>query len=98
MGQTKTIGDYRVADIEMLDGDTCLLSMDEFKEGSLTVGIAVEKWIGEGTWHFLDNYFDEEYCFLGAEDSTHLTDKEKEECMEAIEEWISENVTTLKED
>ena len=88
----KNVGSYEVSDISMLDKDTCCLTLTEFEEGGLVVGIVAEKWTDEGSWHFNDNYFDIDGDFVGAEESTHLSEYEKDECKRIIEEWIKGNV------
>ena len=88
MGERIVIGGYAIDGIEMLDDDTCCLYFEEFKDDGLSVGIIVEKWLDEGSWHFMDNYFDENGDFLYSEKTTHLSENEKEECKKFIDEWL----------
>ena len=88
MGDRVVIGGYTIDGIEMLLKDTCCLYFEEFKDGGLVVGIVVEKWLDDGTWHFMDNYFEENGDFLYSEETTHLSEGEKEECKKFIDEWL----------
>ena len=38
----------------------------------------------------MDNYFDNEGMFIDAEETTHLTDEEKEVCKAFIDSWLED--------
>ena len=82
------IGNYVVDGIEMLGNDTCALYLEQFNEGDVVVSPIIEKWIDEDKFVFMDNYFDNEGMFIDAEETTHLTDEEKEECKAFINTWL----------
>ena len=89
MGERVVIGGYTIDGIQMLDdGITCYLYFEEFKEGDKVVDIVVEKWLDDDSWHFTDNYFEENGDVVCSEETTHLSDKEKDECKKFIDEWI----------
>ncbi len=88
MDEKVIIGGYAVSGIEMLDDNTCAMYFEDFTEGLLMIGIVVEKWLDENSWHFMDNYFDKDGSFIDWEETTHLTDEDKEKCKEFINSWI----------
>ena len=90
MGDRIVIGGYVVDGIEMLDNDTCCLYFEDFNEGDMLISIVVEKWLDEDRFVFMDNYFDNEGMFINAEETTHLTDEDKEKCKEFINSWIED--------
>ena len=90
MGEKVIIGGYTIDGIEMLDGGTCCLFFEDFNEGDKIVGIVVEKWLDEDSWHFSDNYFEENGYFINAEETTHLSESEKEECKALINSWLED--------
>ena len=90
MGDRIVIGDYVVDGIEMLDDDTCVLYLEEFNEGDVVVSPIIEKWIVMDKFVFMDNYFDNDGMFINSEETTHLTDEEKEECKEFINSWLED--------
>ena len=90
MGDRIVIGDYVVDGIEMLDDDTCVLYLEEFNEGDVVVSPIIEKWIDMDKFVFMDNYFDNDGMFINSEETTHLTDEEKEECKEFINSWLED--------
>lgn len=90
MGDRIVIGGYVVNGIEMLDDDTCALYLEEFNEGDVVVSPVIEKWLDEDKFVFMDNYFDNDGMFIDAEETTHLSEKEKEECKEFINSWIED--------
>lgn len=81
-------GGYVVDGIDWLDDDTACLYFEEFKEDDCSVMIVVEYWLDEDSWHFRDQFYDEEDNYIDSCDTTHLSDKEKDECMEFILDWI----------
>ena len=88
MGDRIVIGGYVVSGLEMLDDDTCAMYFEGFTEGDVMYGIVVEYWLDEDSWHFSDNIFALNGYFIDSEDSTHLTDEDKEKCKEFINTWI----------
>lgn len=88
MGERIVIGGYTIDGIQMFGKDTCCLYFEEFKDGGQVVGIVVEKWLDDGTWHFTDNYFEENGDAIYSEETTHLSESEKEECKKFIDEWL----------
>ena len=90
MGDRIVIGDYVVDGIEMLGDDTCVLYLEEFNEGDVVVSPIIEKWIDMDKFVFMDNYFDNDGMFINSEETTHLTDEEKEECKEFINSWLED--------
>lgn len=90
MGDRIVIDHYVVDGIEMLDDDTCALYLEDFNEGDVVVSPIIEKWIDEDKFVFIDNYFDNEGMFIDAEETTHLTDEEKEECKAFINSWLED--------
>lgn len=83
------IGDKKVDGVFMLDKDTCVLSF-ETKQAAPDeqVNTIVEYWKDEDTWHFVDEFFDNDGNYTDAEESTRLTDEEKEECKRIINDYI----------
>ena len=90
MGDKIMISGYVVDGIEMLDDNTCCLYFEDFKEGDNIITIVVEKWLDDDSWHFMDNHFEENGYFIDSEDSTHLTDEDKEKCKEFINSWLED--------
>ena len=90
MGEKIVIGGYVVSGIEMLDNTTCVMYFEDFTEGDVMYGIVVEYWLDEDSWHFSDNRFALNGYFIDGEDSTHLTDEDKEKCKEFINSWIED--------
>jgi hypothetical protein len=90
MGDRIVIGNYVVDDIEMLDDDTCVLYLEDFNEDDMVVSLIIEKWIDEDKFVFMDKYFDNEGMFIDEEETTHLTDEEKEECKAFINSWLED--------
>lgn len=90
MGEKVIIGGYVISGIEMLDDSTCIMYFEDFTEGEFMIGIVVEKWLDENSWHFMDNYFDMDGNFIDGEESTHLLDSDKEKCKEFINSWIED--------
>lgn len=90
MGDRNVIGGYVVDGIEMLDNTTCAMYFDNFTEGDVMYGIVVEYCLDEDSWHFSDNRFALNGYFIDSEDSTHLTDEDKEKCKEFINSWIED--------
>ena len=90
MGEKIVIGDYVVDGIEMFGNDTCVLYLEEFNEGDVVVSPIVEKWIDMDKFIFMDNYFDNDGMFINSEETTHLTDEDKEKCKEFINSWIED--------
>lgn len=90
MGDRIVIGDYVVDGIEMLDDDTCVLYLEEFNEGDVVVTPIIEKWFDMDKFVFMDNYFDNDGMFINSEETTHLTDEEKEECKAFINSWLED--------
>lgn len=90
MGDRIVIGDYVVDGIEMLDDNTCCLYFEDFTEGDVIVSPIVEKWIDMDKFIFMDNYFEEYGHFINSEETTHLTDEDKEKCKEFINSWIED--------
>ena len=88
MGDRIVIGDYVVNGIEMLDNDTCILYLKEFNEGDVVVSPIIEKWIDMDKFVFMDNYFENDGMFINSEETTHLSEDEKEECKRFINEWL----------
>ena len=88
MGDRIVIGDYVVNGIEMLDDDTCILYLEEFNEGDVVVSPIIEKWIDMDKFVFMDNYFENDGTFINAEETTHLSEDEKEKCKRFINEWL----------
>ena len=89
MGDRVMIGGYTIDGIEMLDDSTCAMYFEEFQEGDVRITIVVEKWIDDNTFHFMDSYCAENGYFIGSEDdTTHLSEDEKEECKRFINEWL----------
>ena len=90
MGEKVIIGGYTIDGIEMIDDDTCWLYFEDFNEGDVTIGIVVEKWLDEDSWHFVDNYFEPNGDFIDWENSTHLSEEDKEKCKEFINSWLED--------
>lgn len=90
MGDRIVIGDYVIDGIEMLDDVTCVLYLEHFYEDDMVVSPIIEKWIDEDKFVFMDNYFDDDGSFIDSEKTTHLTDKEKEECKAFINSWLED--------
>ena len=91
MGDKIMIGGYFVDGIEMLDDNTCAMYFEDFTEGDVMYGIVVEYWLDEDSWHFSDNRFALNGYFIDSEDdSTHLTDEDKEKCKEFIKSWLED--------
>lgn len=90
MSEKIVIGGYTIDGIEMLDDVTCCLYFEAFKEGDNMTSIVVEKWLDDDSWHFMDNHFEEYGYFIDAEESTHLSEEEKEECKNFINSWIED--------
>ena len=90
MNEKVVIGGYTIDGIEMLDNDTCCLYFEDFNEGDVTIAIVVEKWLDEDSWHFMDNYFESDGGFINAENSTHLSEEDKEKCKEFINSWLED--------
>ena len=90
MGDRNMIGDYCVEGIEMLDDDTCVLYLEDFNEDGMVVSPIIEKWIDEDNFVFMDNYFDNDGNFIDSENTTHLTDEEKEVCKRFIDSWLED--------
>ena len=90
MGDRIVIGGYVVSGLEMLDDDTCAMYFEDFTEGDVMYGIVVEYWLDEDSWHFSDNIFALNGYFIESEDSTHLTDEDKEKCKEFINSWLED--------
>ena len=90
MGEKLIIGGYAVSGIEMLDDNTCAMYFEDFTEGDVMYGIVVEKWLDDNSWHFSDNRFALNGYFIDSDDSTHLTDEDKEKCKEFINSWIED--------
>lgn len=90
MGDRIVIGDYVVDGIEMLDDDTCCLYFEDFTEGDVIVSPIVEKWIDMDKFIFMDNYFEAYGHFINSEETTHLTDEDKEKCKEFINSWLED--------
>lgn len=90
MGEKVIIGGYVVSDIEMLDKSTCIMYFEIFTEGDVMIGIVVEKWLDDDSWHFNDSYFELNGDFIDSENSTHLLDADKEKCKEFINSWIED--------
>ena len=44
----------------------------------------------ENSWHFSDNRFALNGFYIDSEDSTHLTNEDKEKCKEFINSWIED--------
>ena len=84
------IGGYVVSGIEMLDDNTCDMYFEDFTEGDVMIGIVVEKWLDDNSWHFTDNYFALNGYFIDGDESTHLLDADKEKCKEFINSWIED--------
>lgn len=85
------IGGYFVDNIEMYDDATCCLYFENFEEGDKLITIIVEKWLDDDSWHFVDNYYALNGYFIDSEDTTHLTEDDKEECKKFINEWLKES-------
>lgn len=90
MGDRIVIGGYVVDGIEMLDDDTCCLYFEDFTEGDVIVSPIVEKWIDMDKFIFMDNYFEAYGHFINSEETTHLTDEDKEKCKEFINSWLED--------
>lgn len=90
MGDRIVIGGYVVDSIEMLDNTICAMYFENFTEGDVMYGIVVEYWLDKNSWHFSDNKFALNGYFIDDGDSTHLTDEEKEECKEFINNWLED--------
>ena len=90
MKEKIVIGGYVVDGIVMLDDNTCAMYFEDFTEGDVMYGIVVEYWLDEDSWHFLDNRFELNGNFIDSEDSTHLTDEDKQKCKEFIESWLED--------
>lgn len=90
MTEKVTIGDYTVDGIEMLDDDTCCLFFEEVEEGNVLVSVVVEYWLDDNTWHFMDNYYEDDGNFINAEETTHLSADDKEECMTFMKSWLED--------
>ena len=90
MGDRIVIGDYVVDGIEMLDDNTCCLYFEDFTEGDVIVSPIVEKWIDMDKFIFMDNYFEKYGHFINSEETTHLTDEDKEKCKEFINSWLED--------
>lgn len=90
MGDRIVIGDYVVDGIEMLDDNTCCLYFEDFTEGDVIVSPIVEKWLDMDKFIFMDNYFEAYGHFINSEETTHLTDEDKEKCKEFINSWIED--------
>ena len=91
MSNRIVIGNYVVDGIEMLDDDTCALYLEDFNEGDVVVSPVIEKWLDEDKFVFNDNYFDKDGMFIDSEETTHLTNEDKEECKAFINSWIEDN-------
>ena len=90
MGNKIVIGNYVVDGIEMLDDDTCALYLEEFNEDDVVVSPVIEKWLDEDKFVFMDNYFEENGYFIDSEETTHLTEEDKEKCKEFINSWLED--------
>lgn len=90
MGEKVMIGDWVVDGIEMFGNDTCVLYLGDFNEGDEIVSPVIEKWLDDDKFIFLDNYFEEDGTFINEEETTHLTDEEKEKCKEFINSWLED--------
>lgn len=90
MGDRIVIGDYVIEGIEMLDDDTCVLYLEDFHEDDIVVSPTIEKWIDEDKFVFMNNYFDDDGNFIDSENTTHLTDEEKEACKVFINSWLED--------
>lgn len=90
MGDRIVIGDYVVDGIEMLDDNTCCLYFEDFTEGDVIVSPIVEKWLDMDKFIFMDNYFEAYGHFINSEETTHLTDEDKEKCKEFINSWLED--------
>ena len=88
MGDSFLIGGYCIDGIQMLDDSTCCLYFEEFNECGKVVQIVVEKWLDDDSWHFTDNYFAENGYSICSAETTHFSDKEKEQCRMFIDEWL----------
>ena len=88
MNKEVIIGGYPIEDIEMIDKDTCCLYFKTFEEGDLLVAIVVEKWLDENKFVFMDNYYEQDGYFIGAEDTTHINEDEKEMCKNFINSYL----------
>lgn len=87
-GDKIVIGGYFVSGIEMLDNDTCAMYFEDFTEGDVMYGMVVEYWLDEDSWHFSDSKFALNGYFIDAEETTHLTEDDKEECKKFINGWL----------
>ena len=90
MTEKVTIGDYTVDGIEMLDDETCCLFFEEVEEGNFLVSVVVEYWLDDNTWHFMDNYYENDGHFISVEETTHLSADDKEECMTFMKSWLED--------
>ena len=79
-----------VADLFMLDKDTCNLSFfTKEVDNNNHVTTEVEYWLDDNTWHFIDNLYDEDGMFVNSCDTINLTNRGKEMCKEIITEFLS---------
>ena len=88
MGDKIIIGGYAVEGIEMLDDATCCLYFEAINEGHELITIVAEKWLDEDKFVSMDNYYEEDGNFIDCEETTYLTDEDKEKCKEFINSWI----------
>ena len=87
MTEKVIIGGYTIDSIEMFDNDACCLFFEDFNEDGLIISIVVEKWLD---WHFMDIYFESDGSFIKADNSTHLSEEDKEKCKEFINSWLED--------
>jgi hypothetical protein len=88
MNDKNIIGGYNVSGIEMLDDNTCAMYFENFAEGDKLIGIVVEYWLNDDSWHFSDNRFAINGYYIDSEDTTHLLDVDKQKCKEFIKGWL----------
>ena len=90
MGERVIIGGYVIDGIEMLDNATCCLYFEDFNEGDELISIVVEKWLDEDSWHFMDNRFALNGYFIHSDETTHLSNSEKEQVKEFMNSWLED--------
>lgn len=87
--QGKSISGYLVDGLFMLDDNTCCLSFKEVEVGGNMIGIDVEYWLDDCTWHFTSNVYDKDGNFLRWYKFYGFSDEEKEECKELVFDFLA---------